>query len=116
MQYTSRDLRAADMLAMIFVVVGLVFAVFGGAEFAGEVIDNARTDNAAVAPATSAEPVVDKAAETKSKKASKAARLPPGVGIGVTGLVLLLLGTATNLKVRELKRNGGREPADAPAS
>ena len=80
--YTKRDLRAADMLAMIFVGLGVLIA-FGLA-----------------CPLDA--PGVGKAAKASAS----------GFGSWLVVMALLSLGTALNMKVRQLIRSGGREPDD----
>lgn len=75
--YTKRDIRAADMLAMILFGFGLVlvlFAIFATAD--------------------------------TGKSAGRA------VGAWLIAGVFLVLGTALNLKVRQLVRTKGVEPTD----
>lgn len=78
-QYTKRDIRAADMLAIILVGFGVVLLSF-----------------AALPPLVAKEPGGSHPA------------------LWILSGVFLLLGTALNLKVRELVRNAGREPGDHP--
>ncbi|HEX5050913.1 MAG TPA: hypothetical protein VFZ65_03995 [Planctomycetota bacterium] len=76
--YTKRDIRAADMMAMIlfgFGVVLVFFAVF-------KMIGKADKEGGSVA------------------------------GTWIIAGVFLALGTALNLKVRQLVRNKGVEPVD----
>lgn len=77
--YTKRDIRAADMLAMILVGFGVVLLLF------------------AVLP-----PLLAKNMGGLH------------LGLGLLSAVFLLLGTALNLKVRQLVRNAGREPDEYP--
>ncbi|MCA8951435.1 MAG: hypothetical protein KDE27_18145 [Planctomycetes bacterium] len=80
--YTKRDLRAADMLALILVGFGVLLLIFG------------------------VMPVLLAAAG----KAGGSVR----PALCVLGGVFVLLGTALNLKVRQLVRNRGRETDEYP--
>ncbi|MEM7165848.1 MAG: hypothetical protein AAF581_10310 [Planctomycetota bacterium] len=82
MRHTKRDLRAADMLALILVGLGLIM-VARGAWFL----------------------FADEGAGPKG-----------GSRVALVGVVLLALGGAVNLKVRELARNGGSEVPDNGSS
>ena len=76
--YTKRDIRAADMLAMILFGFGVVLAFFAVFKMVG-----------------------------KADKAGGSV-----VGAWILAGVFLALGTALNLKVRQLVRNKGAEPVD----
>lgn len=76
--YTKRDIRAADMLAMILFGFGAVFVCFAAFKTTGK---------------------VGKAGDS-------------AVGTWIIAGVFLALGTALNLKVRQLVRTKGAEPVD----
>ncbi len=98
MRYTSRDLRAADIFAMVLVVFGLVLLVIGSIAFATQPDD---TDVS----------VVSKSGEKKVVLKAKSS-LPPGVAFAVSGFTLGCLGAALSFKVRQLTRTGGIEPSE----
>ena len=90
--YTKRDIRAADMLALILIGLALVLVIsavlpqFAGAEGLKGWKGMKAVENAAPHTRT--------------------------VGLWVAASVFLALGGALHLKVRQLVRNGGREPED----
>ncbi len=106
MQYSQRDLRAADMLALLFVGLGIALVAIGVIRLVTEDSTSAKSKStvAAAESAPRSVAVVDKKAPARSVVA--------GVFPLVIGIVCLCLGTALNLKVRQLKRTGGKEPAD----
>jgi hypothetical protein len=85
--YNKRDLRAADLLAMILVGLGVIFVWFA--------VDHL------VSPL---------GFEARFGKRPDGSRT--GLGLCVSAVSFLLLGTALNFKVRQLTRTGGREPKD----
>lgn len=93
-RYNKRDIRAADMLALIFVGLGialLVFAVmplFGG----GEGLEGGKG--------------------LKGFEGGGAAEANPGLWIAAG--MFVILGLAMHLKVMQLVRNQGHEPEDYP--
>jgi hypothetical protein len=98
MRYTPRDLRAADIFAMILIGFGLVLLVVGLIAFA------TRLDG------TSAS-VVTKSPEGKVTRKAKPS-FPPGVAFAVCGFTLGCLGGALSFKVRQLIGTGGVEPSE----
>ena len=86
--YTKRDIRAADMLALILVGLGIVFAVL-----------------AVLA-------LVESSGGDLTKSGKVIQRGGSSVGLWLGAVVFGALGTALNLKVRQLVRNKGRESVD----
>jgi len=109
MQHTQRDLRAADVLAMIFVGVGLVLATFGVIGLVGSASDG---DDVAppVKVAGEGEAASQKAVAGPVKRVKHGGWRRAGVAPLVAGIACLCLGGAVCLKVRQLQRTGGREP------
>jgi len=103
MKYTPRDLRAADMLALILVGIGVAMLAIG-------VIQFATTGSAEVATKNSVTQASKSDVAPKSKGAGFVA--VPGVRVGVAGSVLGCLGAALCFKVRQLARTGGVEPPE----
>ena len=98
MQYTPRDLRAADVFALVLVGFGLTLLAFG-------VIAYVSRPNFATPRA------VNNAAD--AELLSKARTEPPnGLKLGGCGLTLMCLGVALSFKVRQLTRTGGVEPGE----
>jgi hypothetical protein len=85
--YTKRDIRAADLLALLLFGLGFVLVLFAAIPLIASLGGAEKIDKAAVAPQSS-------------------------FGLWFAGGCFLLLGTALNLKVREIIRNKGREAAD----
>jgi hypothetical protein len=110
MRYSPRDLRAADMLALILVGVGVAMLALGALQF----------PSAAPAPVKSSVASDAKDAAPASKMSIKSPHrlAAPGVRLGVAGFVLSCLGTALCFKVRQLIVSGGNEPHedDHPAN
>ncbi len=98
MRYTPRDLRAADIFAMVLIGFGLVLFVVGAIAF------STRPDD------TSAS-VVSKSPEGKIIPKAKPS-LPPGAAFAVSGFTLGCLGAGLSFKVRQLIRTGGVEPSE----
>lgn len=86
--YTKRDIRAADMFAMILVGLGIAFAMF--AVFV--------TVNFSGAEVGKPGKAVDGSGST--------------VGLWIGAVIFGSLGTSLNLKVRQPVRNKGREPGN----
>lgn len=113
MGYSKRDLRAADMLALIFVGLGIALFAYGVIGWVGAK-DGAKPqegkgETEIVAPDQAAAPA--EAAEADKKEAAEWSE-PPNVAAFIVGAVFLSLGVALHLKVRQLQRNGGVEPSD----
>ena len=106
MQYTKRDMRAADMLGLILVGFGISALVVGVVQFT-LVPNSTSTKDTTTESETTRKANIDKPAE-KPAKASFAS--VPGLRAGLLGFVCLVLGIAVNLKVRQLQRSGRREP------
>jgi len=85
--YTKRDMRAADMLALILFGFGVVLSLLAMITNFGWL----------QAPAVEGKPV----AGPRS-----------AFSLWLMAVVFLMLGAAMNLKVRQLVRNKGREPDD----
>ena len=108
MSYSKRDLRAADMLALIFVGLGLAAAAFGVIVLASSASDSSTREAVVIRSddAKSGVPVVHPGEKRPAQTRG------PYVAPLVVGGVFLSLGTALNLMVRQLKRTGGNESAD----
>lgn len=104
MRYTRRDLRAADMLALLLVGIGVAMLVIGVIQFA-----TADSTSSSSAKETAAQ-VVKSDIAVKSK--DKGFIATPGLRVGVAGFVLGCLGAALSFKVRQLIRTGGVEPSE----
>ena len=79
--YTKRDIRAADILAMVLVGLGVLVLLLAALPLGFAQL----TNGGASRP-----------------------------GLWIAGGVFVLLGTALNLKIRQLARNAGRESEDHP--
>ena len=83
--YRKRDLRAADVLSMILVGLGLVFVVFAVYRVVAPIDVEPKADKRPNGPASS-------------------------FGLWLVAVTFLSLGMALQLKIRQLIRTGGREP------
>lgn len=104
MRYTPRDLRAADMLALILVGIGVAMLAIGVIQF--ETADSTSLSSARESAAQTAK------TDIAPKSNAKGFAATPGVRVGVAGFVLGCLGAALCFKVRQLTRTGGVEPAE----
>ena len=108
MGYSKRDLRAADMLALIFVGLGIAIVAYGVVGWVGGAKPQEGKDGEKiVAPDQAGAP----AGADEKKKGSEGAD-PPDLLPFIFGAVFLALGGALHFKVRQLQRNGGVEPSD----
>jgi len=103
MQYSQRDLRAANILALTFLGLGLAFAGLG---LGGLAASSSKTEIAVKADSAK---LGDEDFAGASKKDP---RLSAPVGLLLAGLIAGCLGTAVGLKVRQLQRTGGKEVDD----
>ncbi|MCC5787966.1 MAG: hypothetical protein JJU33_14835 [Phycisphaerales bacterium] len=111
MGYSKRDLRAADMLALVFVGLGIAIVAYGVVGWVGGVggakPQDGKDGEKIVAPDQAAAP----AGADEKKKASEGSD-PPDLVPLIFGAVFLALGGALHFKVRQLQRNGGVEPSE----
>ena len=95
MEYSKRDIKTADALALILTGLGILLLVVGVLSIISSIGGES--------------PVVDNAA--KAKAASYFWQMP-GLRFSVLGLVFLSLGIALNLKLKRLMASGGKESPD----
>jgi hypothetical protein len=86
--YCKRDIRSADLLAIILFGFGCVLAMMG--------------TFVAFFPWQSAKDLAPKHGDSSAT----------ALGLAAAAAIFLMLGGALNLKVRQLVRHGGREPGE----
>lgn len=117
MGYSKRDLRAADMLALIFVGLGLALFAYGVVDWVGAKggakPGDAKNEAKLVAPDQAAPDQPAAPAEPKDGEKAAGEAEPPDLLPFVLGSVFVALGAALHFKVRQLQRSGGEEPTEA---
>jgi hypothetical protein len=109
MKYSKRDLRAFDIFALLMFGIGALFFTMGGIRYFTQ--PNIRVAVISKNKSMGSEVVV--ASKSGDTKGTVETRNWPAVRTGLLGFVFVALGTAMNIGLRRVARNGDEDASTA---